>query len=457
MRRYLLPVLPAMLALAALAPAALAHQSTEKTTVEGTLRVWHGDTFAHPVSVGRGRRYDDRRSGPARAGTGLDGLPCREAGARKWRTTRQGSRGLGRRAGCRADHAVAAATGSKSVAVLLFNFAGDTRSPGRPTAVRNVVFDGSSSVNAYYQDASYGQMSISGDVYGWFTIDAPNTGCDYTTWASQARSKATAAGVPLANYAYTVYAFPNVSGCGWAGLAYLPGTGSWINGSMNLRVVGHELGHNFGVHHASTLACTSAGSPRRPLAVVLRERVRGSVHDHGVVPDTSSQQLAPSAAGVDADADSLVVRDLLARAGGDRDSLSASAPGSTRRWDVSEPRVPAANGELRQLLRERSGGHGRVDPHRARHVVARAVEADRREPHDHDIRRRPLRPGAVPDRSRFGRVGDRRFGVTRRSIGVGAVRTGRAGADAARRVRSDVRRARARFASRGVHPRTTSG
>ena len=99
-------------------------------------------------------------------------------------------------------------------------------------------------------------MQLTGDVFGWYTIDATNAGCAYTTWANQARAKAAAAGVQLSDYQYTVYAFPQAASCSWSGLAYLPGTGSWINGAMTLRVVGHELGHNFGVHHASTLACT---------------------------------------------------------------------------------------------------------------------------------------------------------------------------------------------------------
>ena len=156
----------------------------------------------------------------------------------------------------------AAVSGTKSVAVLLFNFAGDLRQPWTAATVRSVVFDGAGSVNAYYQDASYGKVSVAGDVYGWFTIDAGNSGCDYTTWAGQARSKAQAAGVPLGNYTYTVYAFPSASGCGWSGLAYLPGTSSWINGSMTLRTVGHELGHNFGVHHASSFTCTDSTGTR---------------------------------------------------------------------------------------------------------------------------------------------------------------------------------------------------
>jgi len=259
MRRYLLLVLPAIIALAALAPVALADDGPGTTTVEGTLRVWHGDTFDRPVSVGEG--IDTSIAGLIP----LEQAPASTAALAGKRVKADGVRrgkALAVSGGVQAvgpTNAVAAATGTKSVAVLLFNFAGDTREPWTPAAVRSVVFDGANSVNAYYQDASYGQMSMSGEVYGWYTIDAPNTGCDYTTWASQARSKAAAAGVPLANYTYTVYAFPNVSGCGWAGLAYLPGTSSWINGSMNLRVVGHELGHNFGVHHASTLACTNAG------------------------------------------------------------------------------------------------------------------------------------------------------------------------------------------------------
>ena len=153
------------------------------------------------------------------------------------------------------DAAAAAVTGTKSVAVLLFNFSNNLAQPWTPAAVQGVVFDNANSVDEYLRDASYGQLSLTGAVHGWYTIDASNANCAYTTWASQARSKATAAGVNLSAYQYVVYAFPQASSCGWAGLAYLPGTSSWINGAMTLRVVSHEVSHNLGVHHASTLAC----------------------------------------------------------------------------------------------------------------------------------------------------------------------------------------------------------
>lgn len=153
----------------------------------------------------------------------------------------------------------ALAPGVKSVAVVLINFTDDTRQPWTITQARNVVFDSSTSVNAYYQDTSDGQVSLAGDVFGYVTITKDNVGCDWSQWGSAARTAAIAAGYPLDSYTYTVYAWPRTTLCGWAGLGYLPGTSSYIDGYLDTRVVGHELGHNFGVHHASTMSCSENG------------------------------------------------------------------------------------------------------------------------------------------------------------------------------------------------------
>ncbi|MBM2822070.1 MAG: hypothetical protein HW413_816 [Thermoleophilia bacterium] len=230
-------------------------------TLDGTLRTWHGDTFTTPVGVGAG--VDTTVAGVVpleTADASVHALAGKRVRARgQWRANGVFAANEGVQAA--GEVVAAAATGTKSVAVLLFNFSNSTAQPWTPTAVRGVVFDNTNSVDEYYRDASYGLLALSGDVFGWYTIDSSNAGCAYTTWANEARAKAAAAGVSLSGYQYTVYAFPQASSCGWAGLAYLPGTGSWINGAMTLRVVSHELGHNFGVHHASTLACSSGGVP----------------------------------------------------------------------------------------------------------------------------------------------------------------------------------------------------
>ncbi len=226
-------------------------------SLDGTLRTWHGDTFSTPVGVGAG--VDTTVAGlvalesPGQAVHALAGRKVRAHGER-----RNGAFAATGGVQPTSEATAAAVTGPKSVAVLLFNFSNNsTTQPWTTAHVRGVVFDNANSVDDYLQDASYGQLSLNGDVHGWYTIDATNAGCAYTTWASQARSKATAAGVNLSAYQYVVYAFPQASSCGWAGLAYLPGTSSWINGAMSLRVVSHEVSHNLGVHHASTLACST--------------------------------------------------------------------------------------------------------------------------------------------------------------------------------------------------------
>jgi hypothetical protein len=99
------------------------------------------------------------------------------------------------------------------------------------------------------------QFWFTGDVVGPFKINYNSSGaCDYSTWATAADAAAQAAGVNLSQYAHKVYVFPRVNGCGWAGLGTIGGNPSraWIATCDLADVYAHELGHNLGLHHAST-------------------------------------------------------------------------------------------------------------------------------------------------------------------------------------------------------------
>jgi hypothetical protein len=254
---------PAVIALSLLggilvtAAAAQAHTG-DAVTMEGTLEFRHSDDFRS----GSARYYYALRQGDHRVPLDFG----------RWRTDlRNGAtlRVRGKLAGGRlsVEHVrhlhreptrtlAATGPGPRKVAVLLFNFSNDASQPYTPAQAASTMFTAPASVSSYFQEESFGATSLSGDVFGWFTLPNSNNGCAVDVWGQAANAAATASGVNLTNYQHIVYAFPFAASCGWAGLAQMPGSRVWINGSFNLRVLGHELSHNLGVHHAASLNCT---------------------------------------------------------------------------------------------------------------------------------------------------------------------------------------------------------
>jgi hypothetical protein len=248
-----------MLAGVLLAPAPAQAHTGDAIAMEGTLEFRHSDDFRHHTA----RYYYALRQGNRRVRLDFG----------HWRTDlRNGSllrvRGTlvhGRlsvehlRHLHRAPTRALAATGPgpRRVAVLLVNFSNDSSQPYTPAQAAGTMFTGPASVSSYFQEESFGATSLGGDVFGWYTLRASNGGCAIDLWAQAANAAATAAGVNLTDYQHIVYAFPFASSCGWSGLAEMPGSHVWINGNFVLRVLGHELSHNLGVHHAASLSCTS--------------------------------------------------------------------------------------------------------------------------------------------------------------------------------------------------------
>jgi hypothetical protein len=154
----------------------------------------------------------------------------------------------------------------RKTAVIMANFQNDVRQTRTEADVRSIVFTATTSSNAYFKEESYGLRSLTGklrtdgDVYGWYTIAQDNTTCDYSSWGTAARAAAQAAGVDLTGYDHIIHYFSPVD-CGWGGVGQVPGRYTWINNSTS-STVAHELGHNFGLHHASTWSCTNASGQR---------------------------------------------------------------------------------------------------------------------------------------------------------------------------------------------------
>ncbi len=126
--------------------------------------------------------------------------------------------------------------------------------PYAPDAIRRAVFEES---DAYVREVSFGEAYLAGDVTPWLTMRRFEF-CDVTALseiALAAKNAATAAGYDLSRYSRFVVGLPRPDTCNYAG--YGAENQVWMIGTVNQRVVQHELGHTFGLGHAWAIACST--------------------------------------------------------------------------------------------------------------------------------------------------------------------------------------------------------
>ena len=174
-------------------------------------------------------------------------------------------------------------TGEKTVLYIRADF---SDRPGDPVAEATVQTTMDGAVDDYYQDSSYDKTSLVTTVTP--TMRLPRTAADYEANGdgpilTDAQAVARAAGFDSAAFNLFIVAFPRLS-FGYSGKARVGRAGVWLNGSFGSGVTAHELGHNYGVHHAN-LWHTTDGSVIGPGANVEYGNVfdvmgRGGVKGH---------------------------------------------------------------------------------------------------------------------------------------------------------------------------------
>ncbi|HYN69547.1 MAG TPA: hypothetical protein VEX41_04995 [Candidatus Eisenbacteria bacterium] len=301
LRRRLTPLAAMLLIVFIVAPGAVA--AADAQSFEGTLLVAHGDDLdANGVAQGPGVfEYTlETADGTVKLTFAGDKAPDGFTSGARVRVRGNLAAGIvavgGPNAAAVVEPATVVAAASKTVALLLVNFIGKTTQPWTIAQAQGILFSNANSVANYFAEESFGQLSVTGAVFGYYTLDVNINACDFTDIGNKARAAATAAGVNLNSYTNVQYAFPSLP-CGWSGLAYLPGRDTWINNALTLYVSAHELSHNFGVHHASTINCSEGG-----VRVALSSNLANcsyseygdpfSVMGNGSTRHTHNQQLA---------------------------------------------------------------------------------------------------------------------------------------------------------------------
>jgi len=123
-------------------------------------------------------------------------------------------------------------------------------------AVKTSFHEGAGSVNAYYRENSFGQVGLDGGTYGPFDFSG-FSGCNYSGLASSIKPMVKAQNAACQQFAFV---FGPGGGCGWSGLGQVgtsdkPASDTWYADSVSCVVAVQEPGHNYGMHHSSSITC----------------------------------------------------------------------------------------------------------------------------------------------------------------------------------------------------------
>jgi hypothetical protein len=119
---------------------------------------------------------------------------------------------------------------------------------------------GPKSVNAYYQENSYGKDSVGGKTYG--PIYYPMPSCDTSGMSKSVKNTFAQLGFTGCEQ-WSFVMTPKVAACGWSGLGQVgtsdkPAKDTWYNNTLGCTATVQEPGHNYGMQHSSSITCSGA-------------------------------------------------------------------------------------------------------------------------------------------------------------------------------------------------------
>lgn len=251
---------------ASLSQSPQAASAAQSIQLQGTLEVLHEDDFKNKKSRTRhflkteaGERYELKFKGKVPQHS--TGTKLRVKGAKSGNILYLDTSGTTTTSTVTVTQVIAPNTfGPQNTLVILVNFQDQpANQPWTADQVKSFVFG---TVSNFFQENSYGQTTLTGDVSGWYTVPVNSTSCDDMALETYAKQAAAAAGVNLSVYTRFVYLFPGTGACAYTGSSTVGGNPSraWINGDLTTRVWAHELGHSLGLYHAHSWLCSDGNS-----------------------------------------------------------------------------------------------------------------------------------------------------------------------------------------------------
>ncbi len=148
--------------------------------------------------------------------------------------------------------------GPRRVAVVIVTLSDAPAAPTTQAQARQSFFEAEQSAARFFGQQSAGRVTLAGETFAPLALSVSGVGCDYDAFKREVFNRL---GSSLDGFDHVAIVHPNLRDCTYGGLGDVAGPISWYNGGPDVSVITHELGHNMGAHHASTLACAQAGAP----------------------------------------------------------------------------------------------------------------------------------------------------------------------------------------------------
>jgi hypothetical protein len=250
-RRAVTAVIVAVAAIAGLS-AAYASEQPALAELDGKLMVAHGDDFSGGTLVMQSWVQTAHGNVPVTLPSARHAQALKLSGHKvRLRGTKLGSTFAA--ASITPAETIAPAThNTLRIAVVLM----DTDSSLVATAQQHFFGTSAYSVGSYFNEVSSNQVTTTGKVFGPYPSGFSGPQCSLGEWMNVASSAAAHDGYTWGAYDSLVIYAPGQSGCGYAGVAVVGGSGVFLNGYLYPNITEHEIGHNLGLWHAGSLKCS---------------------------------------------------------------------------------------------------------------------------------------------------------------------------------------------------------